>query len=121
LAGRDIALLQRILFGGSLGPVEERREGRFTQKQLSGLGRRDSIKTAMASQRELAFDYTRKKDGAKLHYLSRPYEVKGPYLYATEGKHGHGQIHSFILSRLVNAEARKRTFPPFWPIRPGSI
>jgi hypothetical protein len=86
------------------------------------------LQAAMASHTKLAATYTRKRDGATLDYVLAPYEVKADpdtgrtVLWATDHKHGSGQIHKFILNRLdVRENLTRAGFAPQWPTRPDSV
>ena len=86
-----------------------------------GMGKAETFRAAMDLGRRVAFDYTRKFDGATVHYLGAPYSRRGNKLYATEGWHGDDKIHSFLYHRIRNWEMRPRlTFDPRWPTEPES-
>lgn len=101
------------------------RDPETTSVAVQRLTQRDMLSLAMRANQRVAFDYRRKRDGAEMHYVAAPYSFRFRFgrenLYATEGKHGDGQIHSFIFGRVKNVEPRpKREFFPVWPVDPES-
>lgn len=95
-------------------------------ESVERLGRRDSIRTAMEYGRKLAFFYARKRDGVEGHYVTAPYSMRDvagrEMLYATDHKHGAGQIHSFILGRVAHAAVIPGArYHPVWTVEPESV
>jgi predicted DNA-binding transcriptional regulator YafY len=61
--------------------------------------------------------YLSKKSGGVIERTIRPYEMKNGYLYATDTLHGAGQIHAFIVDRILDSAVdESRTFRPRWPV-----
>lgn len=93
--------------------------------EARGLTKPDAVRLAMATRSKLWIEYTRKRDGATLEYHVAPYErgyTHGnnpkPVLWATDHKHGGGQIHAFLWNRIRTAEPRLlANFRPHWTVR----
>jgi len=93
---------------------------------LKRLGKRDSLRLAMAAERKVSIRYTRKRDGVTQDYEVRPYSTRmlsgGKALYAQDHKHG-GKIHAFYVDRIeqpVRVMGRA-WFKPRWPTEPETI
>lgn len=109
------------------GQAKRRHEARELQAvaEARGLSKPEAVKLAMATKSKLWIEYARKRDGSVLEYHVAPYErgmhhgkVRKPVLWATDHKHGGGQIHAFLWSRIKSAEPRLlANFRPVWPVR----
>lgn len=87
----------------------------------------EKVEAGMRQNRVVRVEYTRARDGGTEEYFLKPYEVK-PHpasgrtvLYATDSKHGDGQIHSFLWSRLRDVMMTDNRFAPVWPTRPETV
>ena len=113
---------------GKLPRRNKRIDTVFVAQQLGRLGRRDTIRLAMATEHKVGWTYTRKTDGHTSKYVARPYSVRRgrgsngeDFLYAQDNKHGD-KIHAFITTRIKNAKMKPRaTYQPTWRVEPHTI
>jgi hypothetical protein len=123
-----LAFLRRI--GEPVSGPTSREERRELQAAIEdrALSRADALRIAMATATKVRFDYHRKRDDQHLEYTGAVYEVGThpasgrPVMWATDHKHGGGQIHAFLLSRVSNVQNRMlANFRPHWPTQPESV
>ena len=113
--------MDRVLALPALPPAERAAE----VDRVQGLPKRTQLKLAMKAGKKIEFDYTR-KDGATGRYKAHPYSFRSKggkrLFYATESKHGHSQIHSFVASRVKGLEIQPtKDFVPKWPTEPRTV
>jgi predicted DNA-binding transcriptional regulator YafY len=78
----------------------------------------EKIRRAIKEHRLISFLYMRRQDEETKFYRVEPYEIKNnKYLYAYCLE--HGQIHSFLLDRIVpsSIEILPQKFTPRWPTK----
>lgn len=89
----------------------------------ANLSRSDRLRLAMQTESKLAVTYTRKRDGRTGDYVVAPYEMGqtaagNSCLWATDHKHGGGQIHAFLESNIASVDNLPTAgFRPRWPVR----
>lgn len=104
----------------------DQREQPLTTADTARLTKRDALRVAMAAEKKVSIEYTR-KDGQTRQIVARPYSVRRrrgkEYLYVQidDDRHGSG-IHSLLMPRAIHVATLGRTpFRPRWPTEPESV